>query len=153
MVLAFKHSLEREKQATEENIRREIEIAREIQERLLPQSVPPMNTLDYVGICKPVFGVGGDYYDFIPIEKGKLAIAVGDVSGKGISSALLMATFKGMLHSHASIRKNQVRDLISDLNLYMYSFTDSKRFVTFFYALYDDCSRRLTYVNAGHNPP
>src|SRR6185437_274427 len=102
-------------------IRREMEIAREIQERLLPQSIPHMNTLDYVGICKPVFGVGGDYYDFLPLGDGRLAIAVGDVSGKGISSALLMATFKGVLHSQAFARQNQVRDLISDLNHYMYS--------------------------------
>jgi phosphoserine phosphatase RsbU/P len=153
MVLALKASLEREKLAAEEWNRRELEIAHEVQERLLPQSGPPMTTLDYVGICKPVFGVGGDYYDFIPLEERKLAIAVGDVSGKGISSALLMAMLKGMLHSHALHRKNEVAALIRDLNRYMYSFTDSKRFVTFFYGLYDDESRTLRYVNAGHNPP
>ena len=153
MVLAFKKALEREKIAEKERIDREIEIAKQVQERLLPQSVPPMKTLDYVGICKPVFGVGGDYFDFLQLEQDHVAIAVGDVSGKGISSALLMASFQGMLHSHTLHRPNELAELIGDLNRIMFAFTDRKRFVSFFYAVYDDKSRRLNYVNAGHNPP
>src|SRR5262249_39774301 len=153
LVTVFKDALEREKQAEQERIQREIEIARQVQETLLPQSLPPMNTIDYCGVCRPAFGIGGDYYDFLPIDRGRLAIAVGDVSGKGISSALLMASLQGILRSKTSTDGVHVSSLISELNRLMMSSGGGSRYVTFFYGVYDDTTRCLKYVNAGHNPP
>lgn len=153
MVMVFKEALERERRAEQETVRREMEIARQVQKRLFPQILPPMSTLDYAGMCMPANGVGGDYYDFLELGDTRLAIAVGDVSGKGISSALLMASLQGMWRSHAFLRSNEVSNMMAELNHFLFASTDKKRFVTFFSGVYDDSSRRLTYVNAGHNPP
>lgn len=153
MVIAFKQALERQKQAEQEKLQHEIEIARQVQLRFFPQSLPPMKTLDYTGICKPALGVGGDYYDFIQLGPDKLGIAIGDVSGKGLSSALLMASLQGMLRSHAFQRAEAVAELISDMNQLLCASSDQNRYATFFYGLYNDSTRCLTYVNAGHNPP
>jgi len=153
LVTIFKDALEREKQAEQERIHREIEIARQVQETLLPQTLPPMNTIDYCGICRPAFGIGGDYYDFLPIDCGRLGIAVGDVSGKGISSALLMASLQGILHSKTATDGVHASRLIGELNRLMISSGGGSRYVTFFYGIYDDAAKCLKYVNAGHNPP
>jgi sigma-B regulation protein RsbU (phosphoserine phosphatase) len=141
-------------QVTEqEKLKREIEIAQEVQAHLFPQTLPPLKTLDYSGICKAARGVGGDYYDFLLLDQDKLGIALGDISGKGISAALLMASLQALLRSHAPLRREAVDELISDINRLLCSSTDSSKYGTFFYGLYDDVNRNLTYVNAGHNPP
>ena len=112
-----------------------------------------MKTLEYVSICKAARGVAGDYYDFLKIGADKLGMAIGDVSGKGIGAALLMASLQALLRSHAQQRGDDVGGLIGDMNKLMCASTDSNKYATFFYALYDDASRAFTYVNAGHNPP
>src|SRR5262249_60072277 len=80
-----------------ERLNREVEIAREVQERLFPQKLPVIKGLDYAGYCRPALGVGGDYYDFLALPHGHLAIAIGDVSGKGIAAALMMASLQASL--------------------------------------------------------
>ncbi len=139
--------------AEREKHKRELEIAREVQERLFPQEYPPITGLDYAGACRPALGVGGDYYDFILLSKSELAVAIGDVSGKGIPAALLMATLRAFLRGQTVERKKDLTALIANLNRLVYESSESNRYATFFYAEFDAASRTINYVNAGHNPP
>jgi sigma-B regulation protein RsbU (phosphoserine phosphatase) len=97
--------------------------------------------------------VGGDYYDFIVLDDGKLGIAVADVAGKGISAALLMSTVQASLRSQAPSVDGNLTRLVSSMNKLLHSSTDASSFATFFYAQFDERTGHLTYVNAGHNPP
>ena len=142
---------------------REIEIAREVQERLFPQSYPVVAGVGMAGFCRPAQFVGGDYYDFflIPASAGapaRLAIAIGDISGKGISAALLMASLRASLRSVATMRNDEgdghsLATLMGHVNRLVYEASTSNRYATFFYAELDPATRVLTYVNAGHNCP
>jgi len=138
---------EREKQ------RRELEIAREVQERLFPQSYPSVPGLEFAGFCRPAHAIGGDYYDFVPLEGGRLGLAIGDISGKGIPAALLMATLRAFLRGQTVRSRGELARMMSDLNGLVYESSASNRYATFFYAEYDPEARRLDYVNAGHNAP
>ena len=142
-----------EQVAEQEKLKRDLEIATEVQTNLLPRRLPAMNTLQYTGVCHPARGVGGDYYDFVTLEESRLCLALGDVSGKGISAALLMATLQALLRSHAKKNESDLSRVIVEINRLMCSSTQSHKYATFFCALYDDRTRLLTYVNAGHNPP
>ncbi|HXA56443.1 MAG TPA: SpoIIE family protein phosphatase [Candidatus Acidoferrum sp.] len=139
--------------AEREKHKRELEIAREVQERLFPQEYPPVAGLDYAGACRPALGVGGDYYDFISLSKNELGIAIGDVSGKGIPAALLMATLRAFLRGQTVERKKDLTALMANLNRLVYESSESNRYATFFYAEFDSASRTMSYVNAGHNAP
>src|SRR5713101_2333860 len=132
---------------------RELDLAREVQQRLFPQAHPPIAGLDYAGACRPALGVGGDYYDFIRLSDSELGIAIGDVSGKGISAALLMATLRAYLHGETSHRVTDLAEVMVNLNRLVYESSTANRYATFFYAQYDSSTRVLEYVNAGHNPP
>jgi sigma-B regulation protein RsbU (phosphoserine phosphatase) len=136
-----------------ERISREIEIAREVQERLFPQCYPKVAGIDLAGSCRPAQAVGGDYYDFFPLDDGRLALALGDISGKGISAALLMASLRASLRSIASLQQSDLATLIHHVNNLVYESSTTNRYATFFYAEYDPATSLLTYVNAGHNPP
>jgi phosphoserine phosphatase RsbU/P len=139
--------------AQRERLNREVEIAREVQERLFPQEFPPVAGLDYSGACRPALGVGGDYYDFLLLPNDKLGIAIGDVSGKGISAALLMASLQASLRAQAMQGTNDLSALMSNVNRLVYDASAENRYATFFYAQYEPATRTLSYVNAGHNPP
>ena len=139
--------------AEQKKMEREIQIAKEVQERLFPQTLPPMRTLEYTGVCRSARGVGGDYYDFLLLGNDRLGIALGDVAGKGISAALLMASLQALLRSGAPLRGEMLNELIGDINRLMCSSSPGNKYATFFYGLYEDNRRRLTYVNAGHLPP
>jgi phosphoserine phosphatase RsbU/P len=132
---------------------RELEAAREVQQRLLPQEYPAIASLDYAGICRPAHGVGGDYYDFIRLSETELAIAVGDVCGKGIPAALLMAMLRAYLHSQTMYGVSTPAQIMQALNRLVCDSVAANRYATFFYARYDSSARVLHYVNAGHNPP
>ena len=132
---------------------RELERAREVQERLFPQACPPVAGLDYAGACRPALGVGGDYYDFIRLSGTEVGIAIGDVSGKGIPAALLMATLRAYLHGQRLCSMTDLADVMVNLNRLVYESSAANRYATFFYGRYDAPMRRLEYVNAGHNPP
>ena len=131
---------------------RELEAAGQVQRTLLPQEYPPIAGLDYAGACRPALGVGGDYYDFIRLSDHTFGIAIGDVCGKGIPAALLMATLRAYLRSQATSATPPV-DIMATLNRHLHESFAANRFATFFYAVYDSSTRMLTYSNAGHNPP
>ena len=138
--------------AQRERLNRELEIAREVQEHLFPQRLPTVPGLDYCGHCRPAREVGGDYYDFLELPEGKLGIAVGDVSGKGVGAALMMASLEASLRALASVLQDPA-DLMEKVNTLVCQASAANRFATLFYGEYDPAARRLTYVNAGHNPP
>lgn len=139
--------------ARREKLNREIEIAREVQERLFPQRLPEIAGLRYFGHCRTAFGVGGDYYDFLPLPDGKLGVALGDVSGKGIAAALTMASLQASLRAEAMRAGDDLAGLIARVNNMVYDASTEDRYATLFYAQFDPACRSLTYVNAGHCPP
>src|SRR5580693_3199143 len=136
-----------------EKLNREIEIAREVQERLFPQRLPEIAGLDYFGFCRTALGVGGDYYDFLALPDGKLGLALGDVSGKGIAAALTMASLQASLRADAMRAGNDIGSLITRVNAMLYDASTEDRYATLFYAQFDPANHRLSYVNAGHCPP
>jgi phosphoserine phosphatase RsbU/P len=136
-----------------EKLNREIEIAREVQERLFPQRLPEIAGLDYFGRCRTALGVGGDYYDFLALPDGKFGVALGDVSGKGIAAALTMASLQASLRADAMRAGNDIAGLITRVNAMLYDASTEDRYATLFYAQYDPATHRLSYVNAGHCPP
>ena len=138
--------------AQRERLNRELEIAREVQEHLFPQRLPPVRGLDYCGQCRPAREVGGDYYDFLELPGGRLGIAIGDVSGKGVGAALMMASLEASLRALASVVDDPA-ELMERVNSLVYQASSANRYATLFYAQYDPANRRLSYVNAGHNPP
>jgi sigma-B regulation protein RsbU (phosphoserine phosphatase) len=139
--------------ANREKAKREIEIAREVQQRLFPQEYPPVPGIVYAGACRPALGVGGDYYDFIPVSASELGIAIGDVSGKGIPAALLMATLRAYVRAQSASGGSNLADLMTHLNRLVYESSPSNRYATLFYGQYDARTGELRYVNAGHNAP
>ena len=139
--------------AQRERLNREVEIAREVQERLFPQKLPAIDGIDYAGACRPALGVGGDYYDFLALPGGQLGIAIGDVSGKGIAAALTMASLQASLRGEATRMTDDLAALVSNVNHLVFEASSANRYATFFYAQYNPTSRQLSYVNAGHNPP
>jgi sigma-B regulation protein RsbU (phosphoserine phosphatase) len=150
-----------------ERLQSEIEIAREVQNQLYPKSIPATRTLRLTAICQPARMVSGDYYDYLRIDDGRLALSMGDVAGKGISAALLMATLQSSLR--AQLRSNvevaapasaptrprhfSTAQLVSELNDHLYTFTAPEKFATFWLGIYEDDTGMLTYTNAGHLPP
>jgi sigma-B regulation protein RsbU (phosphoserine phosphatase) len=139
--------------AEEERLRHELEIATTVQQRLFPQAPPTLGRLELAGVCHPARGVGGDYYDFIVLDDTNVGIAVADVAGKGISAALLMSTVQASLRSQAPSVNGNLTDLVSSMNRLLHLSTDASSYATFFYAQLDEKHGKLTYVNAGHNPP
>ncbi len=138
--------------AQRERVNRELEIAHEVQEHLFPQVFPVIPGLDYSGMCNPARTVGGDYYDFLELPGGKFGIAVGDVSGKGIGAALMMASLVASLRGQASVVQD-MPELITRVSNLVYGASSASRYATFFYAEYQPQTHQLSYVNAGHNAP
>ncbi len=139
--------------AQRERVNRELEIARDVQERLFPQQLPAIAGLDYFATCRPAFRVGGDYYDFLALREEKLGIAIGDVSGKGIGAALMMASLQASLRGQLLYGNRELTRLLASINRLMYEVSEADRYATLFYAEYDAGRSCLSYVNAGHNAP
>lgn len=138
---------------TERRTAREMEIARGVQSQLLPQRRPSMRTLEYDGCCKQARAVGGDYFDYLDAGAGRLGLVIADISGKGISAALLMANLQANLRSQYAVAGDDLRALLVSLNRAFYESTAPSHFATLFLGDYDDATRRLRYGNCGHNPP
>jgi hypothetical protein len=138
---------------TEEELPNEIAVASRVQTRLLPQELIQLKTLDYGGICVQARTVGGDYYDFIEMGSGSVGLVLADVAGKGVSAALLMANLQGTLHSEIRIGSQDLPQVLASVNRHFYEHTDTQHYATLFFALYDDATQKLRYVNCGHNPP
>jgi phosphoserine phosphatase RsbU/P len=139
--------------AQRERMLRELEIAREVQERLFPQTIPAVEGIELAGFCRPALGIGGDYYDYFALPGGELGIAVGDVSGKGIPAALLMASLRASLRAQTIRGGADLAALMENVNTLGYESSTVSKYATFFYGQYSPPSRVLRYVNAGHEPP
>jgi sigma-B regulation protein RsbU (phosphoserine phosphatase) len=135
-----------------ERLEREQQVASEIQQRFLPAAAPQLEGWELQGISFPCYEIGGDYYDFIRREDGKLIVALGDVSGKGTAAALLMSSLHAAIHAHAETH-NSIVETISAVNRYLVESIPANRFVTLFYGELDPKAGVLTFLNAGHNPP
>jgi len=141
-----------EKAESERRAAHEMEIARQVQARLFPQSLPPMKTLDYGGTCRQAQQVGGDYYDFLHLGDGRLGLVLGDIAGKGIAGALLMANLQANLRSQCAIALDEPQRLLRSVNQLFYDNTADNAYATLFFAEYDDRTQRLRYINCGHLP-
>jgi sigma-B regulation protein RsbU (phosphoserine phosphatase) len=140
------------KQIEQERYRREMELASEVQHMLIPETLPIESKFSLSKIYKPHFNIGGDYLDYIRFDEDRFAFCIADISGKGVSAALLMANFQAMIQSLIF----QYRDLetfVFALNQSVYRITKSDKYITFFVAEIDLKNKTLKYVNAGHYPP
>jgi phosphoserine phosphatase RsbU/P len=142
-----------EQMEAERRTEQEMQIARQVQSRLLPQQAPFLKTLDCSGKCIQTRAVGGDYYDFLDFGAGRLGLVLADISGKGMSAALLMANLQANLRGQYALALEDVPRLLRSVNHLFYRNTETSHYATMFFAIYDDASRRLRYVNCGHNPP
>jgi sigma-B regulation protein RsbU (phosphoserine phosphatase) len=142
-----------------ERLESELAIAREVQNQLFPKDVPFTKTLELKGVCNPARMVSGDYYDFIALTEHSLAFAIGDVAGKGISAALLMATIQSTMRTQLTSsngsgpRTLSAARMVSTLNKQLYATTAPEKYATFYFALYEEATHSLTYTNAGHLAP
>jgi serine phosphatase RsbU (regulator of sigma subunit)/catechol 2,3-dioxygenase-like lactoylglutathione lyase family enzyme len=144
---ALAERLETERRATQE-----LEIAKQVQARLFPQESPAIGTLEYAGACVQARQVGGDYYDFLSLGRGRLGLVIGDIAGKGIAGALLMANLQANLRSQCAIALDQPQQFLRSVNQLFYQNTADGAYATLFFAEYDDQAGRLRYVNCGHLP-
>lgn len=138
-----------------QRLENEISIAREVQDQLFPENLPKVEGIEIEAICRAARSVSGDYYDFIQLSPTKVAIAIADISGKGISAALLMASLQAALRSQLLTPGSEnlsTAELVARLNKHLVINTGDDRFATFFIAIYDLASRKLRYTNAGHLP-
>src|SRR5208282_2001871 len=135
---------------SERRAAQEMEIAKQVQTRLFPQTLPLLTSLDYSGICVQAREVGGDYYDFLDLGRDRLGLVVGDISGKGIAAALLMANLQANLRSWCAIALDQPQRFLQSVNRLFYENTDNTAYATLFFAEYDEKVRRLRYANCGH---
>lgn len=135
-----------------ERIRRELELATEIQQSFQPSAPPVMENYEFQGISFSCYEIGGDYYDFIKLPDEKMLIALGDVSGKGTAAALLMSSLHAAVHAQVTA-KTSLLETVKSVNKYLADNTPSNRFVTLFAAELDPQTGILKYINAGHNPP
>jgi serine phosphatase RsbU (regulator of sigma subunit)/predicted enzyme related to lactoylglutathione lyase len=139
-----------EKLESERRVAQELEIARQVQARLFPQIQPELKTVEYAGICLQARQVGGDYFDFLGLGPQRLALIIGDVSGKGIAAALLMANLQASLRSQSSLAFDQPQALLRSVNRLFYDNTSESAYASLFFAEYDDATRRMRYANCGH---
>ena len=139
-----------EKLEAERRAVQELEIAKQVQARLFPQIRPQLKTVDYAGICLQARQVGGDYFDFLSLGPQRLALIIGDVSGKGIAAALLMANLQASLRSQSSLAFDQPQKLLRSVNRLFYDNTTDSAYASLLFAEYDDATHRLRYANCGH---
>ncbi len=140
-------------QIEQERYNKEMELAAEMQRLLIPQELPANKHYELAGIYKPHFRVGGDYLDFLEFEDGKMVFCIGDISGKGVSAALLMANFQANFKTLINKHRESLDGFIHDINGAVNRITLGDKFITFFIGEYDIEQRSLRYINAGHTPP
>jgi serine phosphatase RsbU (regulator of sigma subunit) len=139
-----------ERVESERRTEQELEIAKQVQARLFPQSVPPLRTLDYAGVCIQARHVGGDYYDFLALGPNRVGLLIGDISGKGIAAALLMANLQANLCSQFALAREQPQLFLRSVNQPFYENTVESAYATIFFADYDDRTLKLRYADCGH---
>jgi len=152
IIVAIENKKFARKQLEQEAFRKELEIASDVQQFLFPDKLPNTDRLKMVASYLPHDMVGGDYYDYIPINKNQFLLCVADVSGKGIGAALMMSNFQASLRTLLRQMAN-LSEIVEALNYQVLENTKGEKFITFFGAIYDLNLKTLVYVNAGHNPP
>lgn len=152
IVVALENNHVADEKIRQAGIKKELELAAQMQNMLFPASLPDNEAYQLKAIYLPHQEVGGDYYDFIPLSDAEFVFCMADVSGKGIPAALLMSNFQANLHAHIHLAKT-IPDLIRVLNNKVFKSAKGEKFVTFFIGKYNARTRELHYVNAGHNPP
>ena len=140
------------REEAERRAAQELEIAKQVQARLFPQTLPPLRTLEYAGICLQARQVGGDYFDFLNLGREQVGLVIGDTSGKGIAAALLMANLQANLRSQCAIALDEPERFLCSVNQLFYENTTDVSYATLFFAQYDDQAQRLLYANCGHLP-
>jgi sigma-B regulation protein RsbU (phosphoserine phosphatase) len=138
---------------TERRTDHELELAAQVQRRLLPQAPPHLETLECVGGCLQARVVGGDYYDFLDLGPGRVGLVLADISGKGFSAALLMASLQASLRSRSAQAGDSLAPQLAEVNQLLHDSSQTHHYATLFLGVYEDDSRRLHYANCGHNPP
>jgi serine phosphatase RsbU (regulator of sigma subunit) len=141
-----------EKLESERRAAQELEIARMVQARLFPQTLPPCGTLEYAGVCVQALRVGGDYYDFLNLGQDRLGLVVGDIAGKGIAAALLMANLQANLRSQCATALEHPQRFLESVNQLFFENTIESAYATLFFCEYDNRAHRLRYANCGHLP-
>jgi sigma-B regulation protein RsbU (phosphoserine phosphatase) len=139
------------RRSAERQARSEIEIARHVQEKLFPQPVKQVRSIEYAARCVPARDVSGDYYDFLDLGPDALGFVLADVSGKGMAAALLMASLQAAFRSQTEVLRGC--ELLRSINRQFHSSTPPEQYATLFYADYDDRSRMVRYINCGHPAP
>lgn len=138
-----------------DRMRHSLDLAREVQQNLLPKSAPKIQGLDIAGVSIYCERTGGDYFDYLPVDEhglGKIGVVVGDVSGHGIPSALLMTTARALIRKNATL-SDSIANIISDVNQQLWlDVKESGRFMTLFYSVIDGQNKRIRWVRAGHDP-
>jgi len=152
IIVAIENKKLARRQLREEALRKEMEIAKNVQRLLFPKKLPYNDRLRINASYIPHQAIGGDYYDYIALDQDSFLLCIADVSGKGVPAAILMSNFQASLHT--LIRKtHDLKEIIEELNFQIMQNGDGENFITFFVALYRNDENKLTYVNAGHNPP
>ena len=152
------HAIETERRVSaeraeaERRVAQELEIAKQVQARLFPQDLPLLRTLEYAGACQQARQVGGDYYDFLAAGRERLCLVIGDVAGKGIAAALLMANLQANLRSQCALGLDEPAQLMQCVNRLFCENTPDNAYATFFFSEYNDQTGRLRYANCGHLP-
>lgn len=139
-----------EKAESERRAAQELEIAKSVQARLFPQTLPRLQTLEYAGVCLQARPVGGDYYDFLNLGEERIGLVVGDISGKGIAAALLMANLQANLRSQCAIASDHPERFLRSVNQLFCENTTDSAYATLFFAEYADRAQRLRYASCGH---
>jgi sigma-B regulation protein RsbU (phosphoserine phosphatase) len=148
-LLRFVESNRQDRRRLEE----EVDAASQVQRRLFPSTQPGVPGLDYAGMCRPAFGVSGDFYDYFALPSGRFAFLLADVCGKGMPAALVAASLHATVRAYAPAAGRNCAELLAEVNRTLFETTAPERFVTMFYAVYDPSDSTLTYTNAGHCPP
>ena len=154
LALVIENAKLAERMIEHQRLQAELALASEVQKSLLPVSAPTINGFELCGLCRPAQQVGGDYYDFVPLDEHRTGVAIADVAGKGISAALLMSVVQASLRGQLmGAGKNEIAELVKMLNRLICGSVSSARYVTFFYAQLDNSDSQLRFINAGHNAP
>lgn len=141
------------KQLEQQAIQRDIEISKNVQNNLFPKNLPVTDKIEVAAFYQPCQTVGGDYYDYIPLDNdNQFVVAIADVSGKGIPAAILMSNFQASLRTVSRTAQNP-KQAVHELNYHLTKTANGENFITFFFAVYDYDTKELRYINAGHNPP
>jgi len=153
VMVAIRNQRLMEQNMEQARLKKELELAAEMQTMLVPKNLPDNDIMSIHGIYKPHREVGGDYYDYIVVDENLSAFCIADVSGKGLSAAFLMSNFQAYLRAIIKYRFSGLSEIVTELNNRVLESANGEKYITFFLSLYDKRSGMLHYVNCGHNPP